>query len=58
MGYGGYRSWRPNNRRSRRARGSSRRSGSQSADRMFFLVAGLFFLAIILILAALALFAR
>ena len=56
MSYGGYRNRRPNTRRNRRASKPSRRSRSQGTDKVFFLIAGLFFVAIILILAALALF--
>ena len=56
MSYGGYRNRRPDTRRNRRASRPSRRSRSQGTDRVFLLVAGLFFFVIILILAALALF--
>jgi hypothetical protein len=56
VGYGGYKSWRPSSRRNRRARGASRRSNPRGTDRIVFVMAGLFLLVIILILAALALF--
>ncbi len=56
MSYGGYKSWKPSSRRNRRARGSSRRSGAQGADRTILVIAGLFLLGIILLLAALAFF--
>ena len=56
MSYGGYRNRRPNTRRNRRASRPSRRARARGTDRVFFLVAGLFIVAIVLILAALALF--
>ena len=52
MSYGGYKSWKSSSRRNRRSRGSSRRSASQGTDRTFVVVAGLFFLVLILLLAA------
>jgi hypothetical protein len=58
VSYGGYKSWKPTSRRNRRSQGSSRRSASQGTDRTFLVVAGLFFLAIILLLAALAFFTQ
>lgn len=55
MSYGGYRRWTPNSRRNRRRRGTGRAT-AQGSDRTFLVVVGLFFLAIILLLGALALF--
>ncbi|MCA1717237.1 MAG: hypothetical protein LC781_10515 [Actinobacteria bacterium] len=51
----GYKRWRPNSRRNRR-RAGSRRGAAQGANKTFFVVAGLFILAILLLLGALALF--
>lgn len=48
-----YNRWRPGSRRDRRRnRGSSRRTGSEGADRSFLIVAGLFVLALILVFVA------
>jgi hypothetical protein len=58
MSYGGYRSWRPNSRRDRRrARRTSKRSETKGTDRVLFLIVGLFALAALLLLGAVALFA-
>ncbi len=58
MSYGGYKNWRPNSRRNRRqAKRSSKRSETQDTDRVFFLIVGLFALAALLLLGAVALFA-
>jgi hypothetical protein len=51
----GYKRWKPSSRRNRR-RDGSRRGAAQGADKTFFLIAGLFMLAILLLLGALALF--
>jgi hypothetical protein len=52
-----YGSRRPGSRRDRRrAKGASRRPEPESADRTFLVVAGLFFLVLMLLVAALALF--
>jgi len=57
MSYRGYRSWRPNSRRDRRReRRSSKRSETKGIDRVLFLVVGLFALAALLLLGAVALF--
>jgi hypothetical protein len=58
MSYRGYKNWRPNSRRNRRqARRASKRSETQGTDRVFFLIVGLFALAALLLLGAVALFA-
>ena len=58
MSYGGYKNWRPNSRRNRRqAKRASKRSETQGTDRVFFLIVGLFALAALLLLGAVALFA-
>ena len=55
----GYKGWARDSRRDRRRRKrGSRRRTSQGADKTFLVVAGLFVLTAILIIAALALFAR
>jgi hypothetical protein len=51
----GYKRWRPNSRRNRR-RDGSQRGAAQGADKTFFVVAGLFMVAILLLLGALAFF--
>jgi len=52
-----YGSRRPDSRRDRRrAKGASRRLEPENADRTFLVVAGLFFLVLMLLVAALALF--
>jgi hypothetical protein len=59
MSYGGSKHWRPNSRRHRRqARRPSKRSGTQETDRVFFLIVGLFALAALILLGAVALFAE
>jgi hypothetical protein len=59
MSYGGYKHWRPNSRRNRRqARRDSKRSETKGTDWVFFLTAGLFALAALLLLGAVALFAN
>ena len=59
MSYGGYKHWRPSSRRNRRkARRASKMSGTQETDRVFFLIVGLFALAALLLLGAVALFAE
>jgi hypothetical protein len=52
----GYKRWTPSSRRDRRRRGEYRRGTTQGVDRTFFVIAGLFFLAVILLLATLMLF--
>jgi hypothetical protein len=57
MSYGGSKYWRPNSRRYRRqARRPSKRSETQGTDRVFFLLVGLFALAALFLLGAVALF--
>jgi len=47
-----YKRWQPGSRRDRRRnRGSSRRSGTEGADRTFLIVAGLFVVGLVLVLA-------
>lgn len=47
-----YKRWQPGSRRDRRRnRGSSRRSGSQGADRSFLIVAGVFALGVAFVFA-------
>jgi hypothetical protein len=59
MSYGGYKHWRPTSRRNRRrAKRASKRSESQGTDRVFFLVVGLFALAALFLLGAVALFSN
>ncbi|MDP8952051.1 MAG: hypothetical protein M3N18_07415 [Actinomycetota bacterium] len=54
----GYKGWTRNSRRDRRRRKrGSRRRTSQGADKTFLVIAGLFVLATVLIIAALGLFA-
>ncbi len=54
----GYKGWTRNSRRDRRRqKKGSRRRTSQGADKTFLVMAGLFVLAAVLIIAALALFA-
>ena len=58
MSYGGYKNWRPNSRRNRRqARRASKSSETQGTDMVFFLIVGVFALAALLLLGAVALFA-
>jgi hypothetical protein len=52
----GYKRWTPNSRRNRRRQRGPRRGTTQGADRTFLVIAGVFLLGIILLLAALALF--
>jgi hypothetical protein len=58
MSYGGSKHWRPNSWRHRRqARRPSKRSETQETDRVFLIV-GLFALAALILLGAVALFAK
>jgi hypothetical protein len=57
MSYGGYKHWRPNSRRNRRqAKRAPKRSETQGTDRVFFLLVGLFALAALFLVGAVALF--
>ena len=57
MSYGGYKHWRPDSRRNRRqAKRASKRSETQGTDRVFFLLVGLFALAALFLVGAVALF--
>jgi hypothetical protein len=57
MSYGGYKHWRPNSRRNRRqVKRASKSSETQGTDRVFFLLVGLFALAALFLVGAVALF--